>query len=128
DLVFLIIFLEFNSSIILRRKADICDLVVVRIIWLEFTKYPARVDRIGYRVAGSRGSQNDRRKGDGGCLIDDDLLDVGIARRTPADHCTEPESRYEIPEHPACLRVHVHLPPFVLDVTEMVAALKPEIR
>src|SRR6202043_527865 len=89
-------------------------------------KYAARVDRIGGRGAGSRGSQSDRRKADGGCLIDDDLLDVGITRRTPADHCTEPESRYEIPEHSACLREHVHLCPFVLDVTGMVAALKPE--
>ena len=61
-----------------------------------------------------------------GGLIDDDLLDVGITRRTPADHCTEPESRYEIPEHPAWLWVHGHLSPFVLDVTRMVAALRPE--
>ena len=80
------------------RKVDICDDRVVRIIWLEFAKYPARVDRVGCGGVGGRGSQNDRRKIDGGRLIDDDLLDLGITRRTPADYCTEPESRYEIPE------------------------------
>ena len=93
------------------------------VICLEFTKYPARVDRIGCRGAGSRGSQNDRRKIDGGRLIDDDLLDLGITRRTPADYCTEPESRYEIPEQPACLRAHVHLSPFVFEVAGMAATL-----
>src|SRR5262249_43238200 len=96
-----------NPAFIGGRKVDICDdLVVVRIMWLEFTKYPARVDRIRCRWSGSRGSQNDRLEADDGCLIDDDALDGSIARRIPADRCSESDNRCKIPETPVLPWAH----------------------
>ena len=71
----------------------------------------AQVDRVGRQGSGGRGSQYDRRKVNGSCLIDDDLLDGSITWRTPADHCTEDRyGRNEIPQRPVCLGTHVHSP------------------
>src|SRR5262249_48207104 len=102
-----------NPSLTGRRKADIGDDRVVRTARIDGAKCPPLVDRIGRRGAGSRGSQDDRRKVDGRCLIDDDPLDCSMTERTTADERTEPESRYEIQAPLVSLRIHLQFPPLV---------------
>ena len=105
-----------DPPLVLRRQVDVGDdRVVVGTVRLELTEYPARIDRIRRGRTASRGAENDRRKVDRCCLIDDDLLNVGMTHRTPAAHHNEAESRYQRSEPLVCPRKHVQLPPFELD-------------